>query len=191
MRCVKLRSGAACFGASSFKQNGLTWCTCQRCHSRCKCCAVQLGCAQFLAGAHRVSTTPDDRLLSLRGSEEWDSVVRQALSLRQGRPRQLVRRTGVHPPPMGWYGGTVVRRLRHRQMSEALRQPVPVGGYAPVLLAGCLVRPCLGDNPCLTTESCHHGRPLRLRVSPLGAWSSWRLEVGRRNRSLEGHLLAV
>ena len=73
---------------------------------------------------------------------------------------------------MGWYGGTVVRRLRHRQMSEALRQPVPVGGYAPVLLAGCLVRPCLGDHASLTTNSLLPGQAYAAELT-------WRLEVHR------------
>ena len=120
------------------------------------CCAA--GLCSILAGAHRVSTTPDYRLLSLRGSEEWDSVVRQALSLRQGRPRQLVRITGPHPPPMGWYGGTVVRPLRHRQRSEGLSQPVSVGGYGPVVLAGCWGCPRLRGDACLPNESLSPGQ---------------------------------
>ena len=172
MRCVKLRSGAACFGASSFKQNGLTWCTSQRCHSRCKCCAVQLGCAESLAGAHPALHDAGRQTPISPRLGRVDFVVRQALSLRQGRPRQLVRITGPHPPPMGWYGGTVVRPLRHREMSEWLSQPVPVGGYGPVVLAGCWGCPRLRGDACLPMKSSLPSRsmwPLRLDRAWLGA----------------------
>ena len=79
-----------------------------------------------------------------------DSVVRQAWSLRQERPRRLARRTGPYLPSGDW----LAQRLRHLTTSEPPRQSHPGGGgCGPVPLTSCLGRPCLRDNACLTTES--------------------------------------